>query len=104
LVTTTRAEAQVLSARLAAEGVICEVRGPTGLYPVGAAKVFVLQSDLDTAHTLLDDVQRLAVPPDDLTGSRRRSPVVVAIAVIVLAIMVLSLVGGAISAFVVWAR
>jgi hypothetical protein len=105
LVTTTRAEAQVLSVRLAAEGVICEVRGPSGVYPVGAAKVFVLQSDLQVAHALLDDVQRFSRPDDDAErGLRRHPPVVVAIAVVVLAMMIISLVGGAIRAFLIWAR
>jgi hypothetical protein len=102
LVTTTRSEAQVLAVRLAAEGVICEVRGPSAPYPVGAAKVFVLQSDLEMAHALLEEVHRYARQADD-EPRRRRSPMIVAIAVIVLAVTVLSLVGGAIRAFLVWA-
>jgi hypothetical protein len=103
LVTTTISEAQVLSARLAAEGVVCEVRGPSGPYPVGAAKVYVLRSDLETAHVLLDEVHQLTLAgPDGPATGRRHSPVTVAVAVIMLAVMVLGIVGGTVRALLNW--
>jgi hypothetical protein len=84
-----------LSARLAAEGVVYEVRGPSGAYPFGAAKVFVLRSDLEEAHLLLDEMHQLAVPSDFDDASRRRPPVVRGIAVVMVAVIVLSIVASA---------
>jgi hypothetical protein len=84
-----------LSARLAAEGVVYEVRGPSGAYPFGAAKVFVLRSDLEIAHVLLDEVHHLAGPTDFDDAPRPRSPVIVTIAVVMVAVIVLSIVASA---------
>mgnify|MGYP001287489034 CR=1 FL=1 len=46
-------EATVLTARLGAEGIVWEVRGATGLYPVGRSHVYVDESDLEMARELL---------------------------------------------------
>jgi hypothetical protein len=85
----------VLSARLAAEGVVYEVRGPSGAYPFGAAKVFVLRSDLEAAR-LLDDVHQLGESERLDDGPRRRSPVVVTVAVVMVTVIVLSIVASAV--------
>jgi hypothetical protein len=86
----------VLSARLAAEGVVYEVRGPSGAYPFGAAKVFVLRSDLEAARLLLDDVHQLGESERLDDGPRRRSPVVVTVAVVMVTVIVLSIVASAV--------
>jgi hypothetical protein len=77
--------------------VVCEVRGPSGAYPFGAAKVFVLRSDLEAAHVLLDEVHALAAahPVEFEDARRRRSPVVVTVAVVMAAVIVLSIVASA---------
>ena len=46
-------EAQVLVARLGAEGIVWEIRGATGIYPVGRSHVYVDADDLETARELL---------------------------------------------------
>lgn len=47
--------AQVLCARLGAEGILCELRGSTGgIYPLpGAVEVFVPATDVDDAREVL---------------------------------------------------
>ena len=46
-------EAQVLAARLGAEGIVWELRGATGIYPVGQSHVYVDDEDLEVARELL---------------------------------------------------
>jgi hypothetical protein len=46
-------EAQVLAARLGAEGVVWELRGASGIYPVGRSHVYVDEEDLELARELL---------------------------------------------------
>jgi len=46
-------EAKVLAARLGAEGIVWELRGATGIYPVGRSHVYVDEADLDVARELL---------------------------------------------------
>jgi hypothetical protein len=45
--------AQVLVARLGAEGIVWELRGATGIYPVGRTHVYVDEADLELARQLL---------------------------------------------------
>ena len=56
---TTRSafEAQVLAARLGAEGILWQLRGGTAdsVYPVGSVDVLVAEDDLDEARELLED-------------------------------------------------
>jgi hypothetical protein len=52
--------ARVLAARLGAEGLVWELRGGDGPYPVGPVHVFVPERDLDEARTVLHAAQELA--------------------------------------------
>ena len=45
--------AQVLVARLGSEGIVWELRGATGIYPVGSSHVYVDEGDLELARQLL---------------------------------------------------
>jgi hypothetical protein len=54
--------ARVLAARLGAEGLIWELRGGDGPYPVGPVHVFVPQRDLAEARDVLAATHEL--PPD----------------------------------------
>ncbi len=46
-------EARVLVARLGAEGIVWELKGATGIYPVGRSHVYVDEGDLEMARELL---------------------------------------------------
>jgi hypothetical protein len=54
--------AKVLAARLGAEGLIWELRGGDGPYPVGPVHVFVPERDRAAAQEVLDSIEEL--PPD----------------------------------------
>ncbi len=59
-------EAKVLAARLGTEGVVCELRGGVdGPYPIGHVHVYVEEPMLDTARSLLDDVEPLEADEAD---------------------------------------
>lgn len=97
LLTTTPDQARVLSARLAAEGVVCEVRGPSGPYPFGAAHVYVLVSDYEVATDLMQQVVATATDHDDDGDVRRPRPKIQrAVALVLLVTIVLGSVGGAV--------
>src|SRR3954468_4079943 len=52
--------ARVIAARLGADGIVAQLRGPVdGMYPIGNVMVFVDEDDLDTARELLmaDEVE-----------------------------------------------
>ena len=61
--TSSPFEARVIAARLGAEGIVWELRGADGLYPVGRVEVLVGRDDVDVARELLsieaDDVDPL---------------------------------------------
>ncbi len=46
-------EAKVLTARLGAEGIVWEIRGASGIYPVGRSHVYVDEEGLEVARELL---------------------------------------------------
>jgi hypothetical protein len=52
--------ARVLAARLGAEGLVWELRGGDGPYPVGPVHVFVPERDLAEARAVLHAAQELA--------------------------------------------
>jgi hypothetical protein len=54
--------ARVLAARLGAEGLVWELRGGDGPYPVGPVYVFVPERDLPDAQGVLAAAEEL--PPD----------------------------------------
>jgi hypothetical protein len=80
-------EAQLLAARLGAEGIVWELRGNVGgPYPVGPVSVLVPEEQLDDALDLLlaDEVEEVfAAPAHDGGGVSTRQPWV-AVAVIAL--------------------
>jgi hypothetical protein len=61
-------EADVLVARLGAEGIVWERRGATGIYPVGRSHVYVDEADLEVARELLLTDAVEAVFDDDDIG------------------------------------
>lgn len=69
--------ARVVVARLGSEGIIAQLRGADGPYPVGVVEVLVLPEELEAAQALLlaDDVES-AFPDDEEPGNepRRRPP------------------------------
>lgn len=69
--------ARVVVARLGSEGIIAQLRGADGPYPVGVVEVLVLTEELEAAQALLlaDDVES-AFPDDEEPGNepRRRPP------------------------------
>jgi hypothetical protein len=54
--------ARVLAARLGAEGLLWELRGGDGPYPIGPVHVFVPERDLRAAQEVLAAAEEL--PPD----------------------------------------
>lgn len=92
-------EAKVLIARLGADGVLCQLRGPAdSIYPVGSIDVLVEPQRVDLARALLsaaardevvddfDDVAEVGVG-DERWGSRRRARRWTAVGVVVLAVL-----------------
>ncbi len=80
--------ARVLAARLGADGIVTELRGPgEGPYPMGEVRVFVRSDDLPVANDLLlaDEVEAAFDGPEDVVSpARRLAPVFVALAILVL--------------------
>jgi hypothetical protein len=91
--------AQVLAARLGADGIVTELRGSLGgPYPLGSVSVWVLAHDADTARELLlaDEVESAFEPADwpssdwrDNTFAWRHRRLFAAV-VLVLTVMVLT--------------
>ncbi len=50
-------EAKVLAARLGSEGILWQLQGGEGPYPIGPVRVLVDESDLDLAHAVLEVVR-----------------------------------------------
>ena len=80
--------ARVLAARLGADGIVTELRGPgEGPYPMGEVRVFVRSADLPVATDLLlaDEVEAAFDAPEEPgTGIPRLAPVLVALALVLL--------------------
>ena len=72
LVTTNMNEARIIHSRLAADGVIAEIRGPSSTYPMGAASVYVLMDDYERATDLLN-VSHDGIDEQPSELARRRS-------------------------------
>ena len=87
--------ARVVVARLTSEGIIAQLRGADGPYPMGVVEVLVLPEQLEAAKELLlaDEVES-AFPADDeeVEPARRPGPPrwAVAAAVAVLSVYVLT--------------
>ena len=70
--------ARVVVARLGSEGIVAQLRGADGPYPMGVVEVLVLADELEAAQALLlaDEVES-AFPDDDVdeeeAGYGRRS-------------------------------
>ena len=91
LVTTTPIAARVLTARLGAEGIVSEVRGPSGPYPFGPAHVFVLETDLAEATELLDVVETsLTNDADEQRAARPERPPFALVGVIVVIVLMVA--------------
>jgi hypothetical protein len=70
---SSRFHAQVIAARLRADGIVTQLRGMDGLYPVGDVHVLVREDDLDRAAELLlvDEIEAVFEPgPDEETPGR----------------------------------
>lgn len=87
--------ARVVVARLTSEGIIAQLRGADGPYPMGVVEVLVLPEQLEAAQELLlaDEVES-AFPVDDeeVGPARRTNPPrwAVAAAVAILSVYVLT--------------
>lgn len=68
---TSTFAAQLLAARLGAEGIVWQLRGFDSVYPVQAVEVLVAADDLERAR----DVIRLAEADGDLVGAATGSVV-----------------------------
>lgn len=68
---TSAFAAQVLAARLGAEGIVWQLRGFDSVYPVHAVEVLVAVDDLDRAR----EVVRLVEADDELVGGATGSVV-----------------------------
>jgi hypothetical protein len=74
--TSSPFEARVIAARLGAEGIVWELRGDDGVYPVGRVEVLVGQDDVDVARELLAvEVPALDDPELDEPDGDERVPV-----------------------------
>ena len=89
--------ARVLAARLGADGIVTELRGPgEGPYPMGRVHVYVRCDDLDVANELLlaDEVESaFDGPADDESMARRTwrvSPAFIALAVFLLVLVAMT--------------
>lgn len=86
LVTTTPIAASVLAARLGSEGVVCDVRGPSGSYPFGPAHVYVLEGDLAEARAVLAIIDDDAADPPG--PSRARPPIIIFGALLIVVVLI----------------
>lgn len=88
---TTRSgfEAQILAARLGAEGIVWQLRGGSSdsVYPVGSVDILVTEDDLDRARELLTADDQAAEGPRESVVAKDRTEWWLA-AVIVVAICV----------------
>ena len=69
--------ARVVVARLTSEGIIAQLRGADGPYPMGVVEVLVLPEELETAQQLLlaDEVESAFTDDDlDVEPARRSGP------------------------------
>lgn len=84
--------ARVVVARLTSEGIIAQLRGADGPYPMGVVEVLVLPEQLEAAQALLlaDEVESAFA--DDIGPARRTGPPrwAVAAAVAILSVYVLT--------------
>jgi hypothetical protein len=67
--------ARVVVARLTSEGIIAQLRGADGPYPMGVVEVLVLPEELEAAQELLlvDEVESAFTDDDADGGAGRRS-------------------------------
>jgi len=86
--------ARVVVARLTSEGIIAQLRGADGPYPMGVVEVLVLPEELEAAQQLLlaDEVESAFTEDDAEAGTERRSAPprwAVAVAIAILSVYVL---------------
>lgn len=86
--------ARVVVARLTSEGIIAQLRGADGPYPMGVVEVLVLPDELEAAQQLLlaDEVESAFTEDDAESGAERRSAPprwAVAVAIAILSVYVL---------------
>jgi hypothetical protein len=88
-------EAQVLAARLGADGIVWQLRGggADSMYPVGAIDILVSEEDLDRARELLSGDEAGDSNPDEAPGRTEWwfAAVIVVALVLFVALRVLSL-------------
>lgn len=87
--------ARVVVARLGSEGIIAQLRGADGPYPMGMVEVLVLADELEVAQALLlaDEVESAFPDEDEEPGNEPRSGPprwVIAAAVALLTVYVLA--------------
>jgi hypothetical protein len=89
--------AQVIAARLGADGIVTQLKGADAIYPVGEVAIFVAEEDFEAARELLlaDEVESAFVAGTDRPGhrilGRRRllAAVVIALLVVLVTLQVL---------------
>ncbi len=81
--------ARILAARLGSEGIVWQIRGGDGVYPLGPVELMVEEDDADTARALLGDAAGEEVVWLAGASSARRRRVVIA-AVLVALLMTLT--------------
>ena len=67
-------EAKIIAARLGSEGVLWELRGGSGPYPMGPVHVYVDEDDLEVAADVMAIDEAIA-DEHDRAGERDRAPV-----------------------------
>jgi hypothetical protein len=72
--TSSPFEARVIAARLGAEGIVWELRGADGLYPVGRVEVLVGPEDVEAAAELLADPGPELLDDDGAEAQAERVP------------------------------
>src|SRR3982750_312783 len=86
--------AHVLAARLGADGILTQLRGPgEGPYPMGDVRVYVREDDVEVARELLlaDEVEDAFEEPEAPRGVvARLSPTTLAILIVVLVAVALT--------------
>ena len=81
--------ARILAARLGSEGIVWQIRGGDGLYPLGPVELLVEEGDAATARELLGDASAEEVEWLAAASSARRRRVLIA-AVLVALLMTLT--------------
>lgn len=91
--------ARVVVARLGSEGIVAQLRGADGPYPMGVVEVMVLPDELEAAQSLLlaDEIESAFPDEDDEPAAPHRSGPPPWVVVCVVAMLVLFAVANIVS-------